>query len=58
MFAAVSMAAGLSVSWRLGRRGASELEDALGWGIAAAIVAALAPLALFVVLLAALGGGE
>jgi hypothetical protein len=57
-FAGVSVAAGLFTSWRLGRRGAAEIEDAIGWGIAASIIAGLAPLVLFLILYSALGGGR
>jgi Na+-driven multidrug efflux pump len=51
----VALASGVLVSWQLGRREASEIEDVLGWAMAAALTACFAALVLFIVLYVAGG---
>jgi hypothetical protein len=50
-FVSTSLIAGSITTWHLGRRPASEVEDALTWAVAAGIVAALLPLVPLIVML-------
>ncbi len=46
----MSAGAGGFATWHLGRRHATEIEDALGWAIGSGIAAGLVPLVLLIVM--------